>query len=91
MAGITLAQAQAKLDAWMAADDAVASGQSYSVGGRSLTRANAAEIRNNIEFWERKVQRLASGRGGVRVRYGAPDGKGMPGGTYDGRKPFESQ
>jgi len=80
MAGITLAQAQAKLDAWMAADDAVAQGQSYSLGGRSLTRANAAEIRANIEFWDRKVVRLSSGSG-IRVRYGAPNGQGEPGGN----------
>ncbi|WP_212635557.1 DUF6148 family protein [Ralstonia insidiosa] len=91
MAGITLQQAQEQLDAWMAANLAVASGQSYSIGGRSLTRVNAAEIRDQINFWERKVQRLTSGQGGIRVRYGAPDGKGMPGGTYDGRRPFESQ
>jgi hypothetical protein len=76
MAGITLDQATAKLDAWMAADDAVASGQSYSIGGRSLTRANAAEIRSNIEFWDRKVARLSRG-GGIRCRYGAPNGEGQ--------------
>jgi len=80
MAGITLAQAQAKLTAWMAADDAVAAGQSYSIGGRSLTRANAAEIRNNIEFWDRKVQRLG-GSGGIRCRYGAPNGEGQTSGS----------
>ncbi len=77
MAGITLAQAQAKLDAWMVADDAVAGGQSYSIGGRSLTRANAAEIRNNIDYWERRVMRLSQGSGGIRCRYGAPNGEGQ--------------
>lgn len=70
MAGITLAQAQAQLDAWMAADTAVAGGQSYSIGGRSLTRANAAEITNKIEFWERKVNQLTRSSAGIRVRYG---------------------
>lgn len=80
MSGITLEQAQAKLDAWMAADDAVAGGQSYSVAGRSLTRANAAEIRNAIEFWERRVIRLSAGNGGIRVRYGAPNGEGQQSG-----------
>jgi hypothetical protein len=75
MAGITLEQAQAKLDAWMAADDAVAGGQSYSIGGRSLTRANAAEIRANIEFWERRVIRLSNGSG-IRVRQGQVNRRG---------------
>ena len=37
MAGITLAQAEAKLAEWLAADTAVAAGQSYTIGGRSLT------------------------------------------------------
>lgn len=73
MAGITLEQAQAKLDAWLAADDAVAKGQAYSVGGRSFTRADAAVIRENIDYWERKVARLSGGgNGGMRVRYGTP-------------------
>lgn len=73
MAGITLDQAQAKLDLWMAADDAVAGGQSYSIGGRSLTRANSSEIRDNIQYWEGRVTRLSNGNGGIRVRYGMVD------------------
>lgn len=70
MAGITLAQAETQLAAWLAADTAVASGQAYTVGGRSLTRANAREIRENITYWDKKVQRLT--RGGIRVRGGTP-------------------
>ncbi len=73
MAGITLAQAQAQLDAWMAADAAVAGGQSYSIGGRSLTRANAAEITNKIDYWEQRVIRLSRASAGIRVRYGVPN------------------
>jgi hypothetical protein len=71
MPAITLAQAQTRLSDWMAADEAVSRGQAYSVGGRSFTRAQASEIRQNIEFWERKVNALASSSGGGRrVRYG---------------------
>lgn len=66
MAGLTLAQAQARLDAWLAADDAVANSQSYTIEGRSLTRADARTIRENIDYWEAKVQSLS--RGGLRVR-----------------------
>lgn len=72
MAGITLDQAQAQLDAWIAANTAVAAGQSYSIGGRSLTRVNAAEIINQIEFWERKVNQLSRSSAGIRIRYGVP-------------------
>lgn len=55
MAGITQAQAQAQLDAWLAASSAVAQSQSYEIAGRKLTRANAAEIREQIDYWERKL------------------------------------
>ena len=71
MAGITLTDAQTHLDEWMAADIAVAKGQSYTIGGRSLTRANAAEIRANIDYWDGKVTRLT--RGGIRVRGVTPN------------------
>lgn len=64
MAGITLAQAEAQLAIWLAADAAVASGQSYTIGNRSLTRANASEISKKIEYWDKKVRQLS--RGGLR-------------------------
>ena len=70
MAGITSAQAETQLAAWLAADTAVASGQAYTIGGRSLTRANAKEIRENITYWDQKVQHLT--QGGIRVRGGTP-------------------
>lgn len=74
MSGITLAQAQAQLDLWVAADAAVAAGQSYSIGGRSLTRVNAAEITNKIDYWMRRVAEIQRGGAGrVRVRYGVPN------------------
>lgn len=62
MAGITLAQAQAQLDKWLEADAAVAQSQSYSIAGRSYTRADAAVITAKIEYWSDKVAAL-SGRG----------------------------
>ena len=52
---LTLTQAQTALDAWIAADLAVAKGQSYSMNGRSLTLANSKEIRDQIQYWERRV------------------------------------
>ena len=55
---ITSTQAQTALDAWIAADLAVAKGQSYSMNGRSLTLANAKEIREQIQYWERRVLAL---------------------------------
>jgi len=74
MAGITLEQAQAKLTAWMAAEEALATSQSYTItvdgNTRSLTRADLGEVGKRIDYWDRKVKalsRAASGRS--RVRY----------------------
>jgi hypothetical protein len=66
---ISAATAQAQLNLWIAASAAVAAGQSYSIAGRSLTRVNAGEIREMIDYWETKLARSMRG-GGPRVRYG---------------------
>jgi hypothetical protein len=68
MAGITLAQAQAQLDALLAASLAVANNQSYEMpDGRTLTRMNAAWIDDRITFWNGMVKQLTPG-GGIVVR-----------------------
>lgn len=68
MASWTLAEAQAHLDAWLAADLALASGQTASVGGVTLTRADAASVAKSIAYWRREVERLTAGRGpGARI------------------------
>lgn len=70
MAGITLAQAETQLAAWLAASSAVATGQSYSIAGRSLSRVDAGEIREQITYWDGKVRSLtASASGRRRTRY----------------------
>lgn len=79
MAGITLAQAQAQLDAWLTASSVVATSQSYEIdtgnGSRKLTRADAAEIRQQIAFWDSRVKALtsASAGGRRRTRYVVPE------------------
>lgn len=72
MGAMTLAQAQALYDAWYAASLAVAQGQSYSIGGRSLTRVNAEEIRQQLEHWAARVDQLTAGRAGIRVQRMVP-------------------
>lgn len=68
MAGMTAVTAQTHLDAWLAANLALATSQSYKVGTRSLTRADGAEVQRQIAYWTNEVQRLSSGRGrGARV------------------------
>ncbi len=79
MAGWSLTQAQAHLDAWLAASLACANNQSYEIdtgnGRRKLTRANAAEIQAQINFWRREVDVLtpASAGGRRRTRYVVPE------------------
>ena len=53
-----LATAQQHLDDWLAADRAVSTGQSYSIGGRSLSRADAQEILSRITYWNRVRDQL---------------------------------
>lgn len=66
MAGITLAQAEAQLASWIAASTTVAAGKSFTMGGRSMTLVNEAEILNLINFWDAKVAELT--RGGRAIK-----------------------
>ena len=69
MAGITLAQAEAKLTTWLAAEDAIATGQEYVIGSRRLKRADLEFVRETIEYWDNKVQKLSrADNGAIRVR-----------------------
>jgi len=72
MAGITLTDAQTNLAAWMAADKALAAGaESYTVdiGGTrtTVTKTNAAMVRQQIDYWNRWCIRL-SRAGGLPVK-----------------------
>jgi hypothetical protein len=65
---VTQAEVQTLLDAWTAAELAVATGQAYTIGGRSLTRADAAFIVKMREKYQAQLEGLVAGRGGgVRV------------------------
>ena len=44
-----------KLNTWLAAEEAIATGQRYQIEGRSLTRADLYDVRKEIEFWEGKL------------------------------------
>lgn len=68
MAGITLAQAEARLTNYMGAEAAVLNGQSYEIGGRKMTRANLKEIQEGITYWDTRVKRLSTTGGGLVVR-----------------------
>ena len=68
---MTLEEAEAKLARYENAMDAIVErGQSYEIEGRTLKRADLPEVRNTIDWLERKIARLkrAAG-GGSPVRY----------------------
>lgn len=56
--GISLEIAKKHLDAWLTAELEVTTHQSYTIGSRSLTKANLSEIRKEIEYWTNEVARL---------------------------------
>jgi len=71
MAGITLEQAEEKLTAYLTALDRVLTNQSYSIAGRSYTRADIEAIEDGIQIWDRQVKRLS--RGGLYVKRVIPE------------------
>lgn len=44
-----------KLDTWLAAEEAIATGQSYQIGTRMLTRADLKQVREEMEYWAGKL------------------------------------
>lgn len=70
MAAWTLETAKAHLEEWLKAELAVTTGQSYKIGSRELDRANLYQIREQIKFWRKEVDKLeslATGKGPRRV------------------------
>lgn len=59
---ITLEKAQKHLDIWLEAEEKIANAQSYTIGTETLTRANLADVRKQIDYWQNKVNQLRSGR-----------------------------
>lgn len=75
MTGITLETAQRHLDAWLEAELAVTNAQSYTIGSRTMTKADLGEIRRAIEYWQGKVatlENVAKTGGRNRVRRFVP-------------------
>ena len=45
-----------KLNTWLAAEESIATGQSYQIGTRSLTRADLEDVRAEMEYWAARLQ-----------------------------------
>lgn len=61
MAGITLAQAEAQLATYLAAETAVLAKQSYEIAGRKLEFADLEAIQSGISLWNSRVKALSAG------------------------------
>ena len=49
-------------DLWLDAQEALATGKSYKIGTRQLTRADTSEIQEWIGYWEDKITKFENGR-----------------------------
>lgn len=61
----SVAQCNERLQIWLDAEAAIASGQSYMIDNRRLDRASLAQVREQIKFWQNelaKAQLAANGR-----------------------------
>lgn len=70
MAGITLAQAEAKLAAYLDAETKVLAKQRYRISDRELQKAPLESIQAGVKIWNDRVQNLsarATGRGRART------------------------
>jgi len=50
---------------WLTAEEAISKGQSYTLDNRRLDRANLAQVREQIQFWQKelaKAQAATNGR-----------------------------
>jgi hypothetical protein len=68
MAVSLLERTQERLDLYYAAEKAILLGQSYTIGSKSLTRANLAWVKSQIDVLESKVASLQSSAAGKGYR-----------------------
>lgn len=46
---------EAKLKTWLEAEEEIATGQSYQIGTRMLTRADLKQVREQMEYWAARL------------------------------------
>jgi hypothetical protein len=73
MSGITLAQAETKLQQYLDAEVKVLAGQQVTIDGQTLQRADLGAIQKGIDAWDSRVKALAQASSGrSRARRVAP-------------------
>lgn len=63
----TLDEARQHFEAWKAAELALATGQSYSIAGRTLTRVNLDDVKKQMAYWAKIIDRLEAELTGRRA------------------------
>lgn len=63
MAMFSVELCQRKVKLWLAAEEAVATGQEYQIGTRKLTRADLKAVREELEYGERGKRQRGHGGG----------------------------
>ena len=76
---VTYTEAVDQLRGWVKAREAIASGASYSIGGRTLTRQDSETIEANIQRWHNTVVRMEAEQAGKTRALGARPSFRQPG------------
>lgn len=64
----TIEVAKAHLASWLAAEMALSTGQSYTIGTRSLTRVDLTDVMTQIKYWQKQVNDCERHSAGLRTR-----------------------
>lgn len=64
---ITADYAREQLLNWYKAMEVVSTGQEYKIGTRTLSMPHLKEIREQIKYWENKLQQIQRGKRGRRT------------------------
>jgi hypothetical protein len=67
---IPLKTAEEHLKLWLAAELAIATGQSYRIGTQLLQRADLGAVKRQIEYWDNQITKIKSRGGKVRISRG---------------------
>ncbi|MDR7318905.1 DUF6148 family protein [Brevibacillus nitrificans] len=64
----TLEVAKKHLDAWIACNLALSTSQSYSINGKTITRANLKDVMDQINYWQKQVDTIQRAQSGLGPR-----------------------
>jgi len=67
MPAFTETQCQQQLDKYLQAEERILAGQSYTIKGRTFTRADLEAVQQGIKLWSKRLNRAR--RGGMRIAY----------------------